>query len=83
MKHNLRSHEFIGLLLIFSGGTLFGIGMYIIFWAAIRALYYDSLNYLLSGKELLVFPILFGSAAVLWVLGQIELKEVLPGKKRL
>ena len=82
MKHNLRKHEIIGLILIFLAGTFFGVGLYIIFWAANRPIFYGSLDYLLSGKEFLLFPIFFGSAAILWVLGQIELKEIMPGKKR-
>ena len=82
MKHNLRKHEIIGLILIFLAGTSFGIGLYIALWSAFRPIFYGSLDYLLSGKEFLLFPIFFGSAAVLWVLGKIELKGVLPGKRK-
>lgn len=83
MKHNIRIHEVIGLILIFLAGTSFGVGLYITIWSAIRPLFYGSMDYLLSGKEFLLFPLFFGSSAVLWVLGKIELKEVLPGKRRL
>jgi len=82
MKHNLRRHEIIGIILLFLAGTSFGIGLYITVWGASRPIFYGSLDYLLSGKEFLLFPVFFGSAAVLWVLGQIELKEVLPGKRK-
>ena len=82
MKHNLRQHEIMGLVLIFLSATAFGIGLYITIWAAIRPLYYGSLDYLLSGKEFFLFPLFFGAAGLLWVLGKIELKEAQPGKKR-
>ena len=82
MKHNLRKHEFIGLILIFLAGTFFGLGLYITIWGANRPIFYGSLDFLIIGKEFLLFPIFFGSAALLWVLGKIELKDVLPGKRR-
>lgn len=82
MKHNLRRHEMIGLILVFLAGTCLGIGLYITFWGANRPLFHDSIDYLIKGKELLLFPLFYGSAALLWSLGQIELKEARPGKKR-
>jgi len=82
MKHNLRKHEIIGLILLFLAGTTFGIGLYIIMWGANRPIFYNSLDYLLRGKEFLLFPIFFGASAVLWSLGKIELKDILPGKRR-
>jgi hypothetical protein len=82
MTSNLRTHEIIGLTLQFLAGTLFGVGMYIAVWGASRPIFYGSLEYLIQGKEFLMFPLLFGTSAVLWSLGAIELKEALPGKNR-
>tara|TARA_Y100000310_G_scaffold345764_1_gene469571 strand:- start:4550 stop:4867 length:318 start_codon:yes stop_codon:yes gene_type:complete len=82
MKHNLKRHEVIGLLMIFAAATSFGIGLYITFWAAIRPIFYNSVEYLLSSKEFILFPVFYGSAGLLWVLGKIELKGTIPGKKR-
>lgn len=83
MPHNLRKYEIIGLVLIFLAGTLFGIGIYMAVWGANRPIFYGSLDYLLEGKEFLLFPLLFGLAALFWAIGNIELKEALPGKRRL
>ena len=82
MRHNLRKHELIGLILVFLAGTSLGLGLYITFWGANRPIFYGSLDFLLSGREFLLFPLFYGSAAVLWTLGQIELKDVAPGKGR-
>ncbi len=81
-QHNLRKHEVLGLIFIFIAASLFGLGLYLTFWGANRPIFYGSLDYLLKGKELLLFPLLYGTAAVLWVLGSIELKEATPGKRR-
>lgn len=81
-RHNLRKHEVLGLVFLFLAGSLFGLGLYLTFWAANRPIFYGSLDYLLHGKELLLFPILYGLAAVLWAVGWIELKEATPGKQR-
>jgi len=81
-RHNLRKHEVLGLIFIFIAASLFGLGLYLTFWGANRPIFYGSLDYLLKGKELLIFPLLYGTAAVLWVLGSIELKEAMPGKRR-
>tara|TARA_Y100000310_G_C20682363_1_gene816723 strand:- start:792 stop:1040 length:249 start_codon:yes stop_codon:yes gene_type:complete len=81
MKHNLRRHEIIGLLMILAAATSFGIGLYITIWAALRPLYYGSLDVLISGKEFILFPIFYGSAGLLWILGKIELKDATPGKR--
>jgi hypothetical protein len=78
---NLRRHEYMGLMLIFLSGTLIGLGLYITIWGAVRPLYYDNLDYLIQGKELLLFPLFYGLGFVLWSLGKIELKEAMPGKK--
>jgi formate/nitrite transporter FocA (FNT family) len=75
MKHNLRKHEIAGLTLVFIGGTSIGIGLYYIISTAMRAS--D-----VFGKEMLVFPILFGLGILLFELGKIELKEIPPGKHR-
>ncbi|MBI4150374.1 hypothetical protein HY488_03145 [Candidatus Woesearchaeota archaeon] len=81
-RHNLRKHEILGLLFLFFAASLFGLGLYLIMWGANRPIFYGSLDYLLNGKELLLFPLLFGTAAVLWALGSIELREATPGKRR-
>ncbi|MAG08101.1 hypothetical protein CMO89_01400 [Candidatus Woesearchaeota archaeon] len=80
MPHNIRKHEFIGLLLIFLAGTCLGIGLYLTIWGANRPIFYNSLDYLIKGKEMLIFPIFFGIGGILWVLGKIELKEAMPGR---
>jgi len=81
MKSNLKRHELIGLLMIFLSGTLIGLGLYITFWGANRPLLFGSVDKLLSGKEFLLFPLFFGLGFVMFVLGQIELKEAAPGRK--
>ncbi len=80
--HNLRRHELLGLSFIFIAASLFGLGLYLVVWGANRPIFYGSLDYLVKGKELLLFPLLFGTAAVLWALGGIELREATPGKRR-
>ncbi|MBN2368059.1 hypothetical protein JXC34_03495 [Candidatus Woesearchaeota archaeon] len=80
MRSNLKKHEFIGLVMIFISGTLIGIGLFSTFWLANRPLL-SGTNTLISAKEMLVFPIFFGLGFILWALGQIELKEALPGKR--
>jgi hypothetical protein len=83
MKHNLRRHEFIGLVLVFLGATCLGIGLYLTLLGAIgRPLMYQSSDYFIKGKEFILFPIFYGIGAVLFALGKIELKEALPGKNR-
>jgi len=82
MKSNLRKHEIIGLVMMFLSGTCLGIGLYLTFWGANRPIFYGSLDYLIKGKEFLLFPLFYGLAALLWALGNIEIKEALPGKKR-
>ncbi len=81
-KHNLRKHEILGLIFLFIAGSLFGLGLYLTFWGANRPVFYGSIDYLLKGKELLLFPLLYGTAMVLLALGMIELKEATPGKQR-
>ncbi len=81
-RHNLRKHEILGLFFLFIAGSLLGLGLYLTFWGANRPIFYGSLDYLLNGKELFLFPLLYGTAAVLWALGRIELKEAVPGKRR-
>jgi len=82
MGHNLQTYEIIGLILIFLGGTTLGIGLYVVLWGANRPLFYGSLDQLIRGREFLLFPLFFGLGALLWVLGKIELREAMPGKKR-
>jgi len=83
MKHNLRKHEVIGLILIFLAATSIGIGIYLTLLGAIgRPLLHQSSDYFIKGKEFILFPIFFGIGAILWALGRIELKEALPGKNR-
>lgn len=80
MKLNLKSHEHMGLFLIFAGTTWLGFGIYGTLLAANRLLLAEVP--LISGKELLIFPIFYGLGALMLALGQIEIKEALPGKGR-
>ncbi|MCX8147139.1 MAG: hypothetical protein N3D84_01590 [Candidatus Woesearchaeota archaeon] len=83
MEHNLRRHEIIGLILIFLAATCIGIGLYLTLMGAIgRPLLRQSSDFFLKGKEFVIFPIFFGIGALLWELGKIELKDVMPGKMR-
>ena len=82
MRSNLKKHEFIGLVMIFLSGALFGLGLYMTFWAANRPLYYSSLDYLIKTDEIVFLMVIYGLAMILGALGQIELKEALPGSKR-
>ncbi len=82
MVSNLKRHEFIGLLMMFAAGTLLGLGLYLTLWGANRPLYYGSLDQLMRGKEFLLFPLFYGFSFVLFALGQVELKEALPGKRK-
>ena len=83
MKHNLRRHEIVGLLLVFLSATLIGVGVYLTILGAVgRPLLMQSTDYFLKGKEFVLFPIFYGIGAVLWELGKIELKEATPGKVR-
>ncbi len=82
MRSNLKKHEFIGLLMIFLAGALLALGFYLINWAANRPLYYSSLSYMIKSYELIFVMVIFGVAFVLWSLGQVELKEAMPGSKR-
>lgn len=80
MKLNLRTHEHIGLFLMFLGATWLGLGVYATLLAANRLLLPETP--LIAGAELLVFPIFYGFGALLIALGQIELREAKPGKGR-
>ena len=80
MKLNLKTHEHIGLFLIFVGATWLGLGLYGTLLAANRLLLSEVP--LISGKDLLIFPIFYGLGALLLVLGNIELRKALPGKRR-
>ncbi|MEK6923251.1 MAG: hypothetical protein AABW84_00945 [Nanoarchaeota archaeon] len=80
VKHNLRKHEAIGLILVFTGATWLGFGIYGTLLAANRLLLTQVP--LIAGKELLLFPLFFGVGALLLSLGKIELREALPGKGR-
>lgn len=81
MQHNLKRHEHIGLFLIFVGATWMGFAIYGTLLAANRMLVPQMP--LIAGKELLIFPLFYGFAALIIMLGAIELREVLPGKNRL
>jgi len=80
LKHNLKKHEHIGLFLIFVGATWLGFAIYGTILAGNRMLIPQMP--LLAGKELLIFPLFYGISALLIVLGEIELREALPGKNR-
>ena len=80
MKVNLRRHEFAGLLLMFVGATWLGIGLYSTLLAANRILLANVP--LISGKDLIIFPLFYGLGALLLTLGKIELRESMPGKNR-
>ena len=82
LRSNLRKHEVIGLILVFLSWTSLGYGLYILLWAVNRATILGGPEHLLHGKELLVVPLFFGTAAVLNELGRVELKEACPGKHR-
>lgn len=79
-KFNIKQHEFIGLFLIFVGATWLGFALYGTLLAANRLLLTNVP--LLVGKELLIFPLFYGLGALLLVLGSIELREAMPGKRR-
>jgi len=79
-RSNLRHHEIIGLFLVFLGATWLGFALYGTMLAANRLLL--SQVPLIAGKELLVFPIFYGLGALMFALGQIELREAMPGKGR-
>jgi hypothetical protein len=78
----MRKHEYIGLGMIFLSGILLGLALYMTFWAAIKPLYYSSLNYLIKWHELLFLMFIYGISFVLGALGKIEIKEALPGSKK-
>lgn len=80
VNHNLKKHEHFGLFLIFAGATWLGFALYGTLLAANRMLV-DNMP-LIAGKELLIFPLFFGIGALLFTLGEIELREALPGKNR-
>jgi len=79
-RHNLKTHEHIGLLLVFIGVSWIGFGMYDSMLAANLLLVPGAA--LRSGLGLLKIPLFFGIGAVITYLGIIELREVLPGKNR-
>ncbi|MBN2567569.1 hypothetical protein JXB02_05810 [Candidatus Woesearchaeota archaeon] len=82
ITHNLKRHELVGILLVFLAGICLGFGLYVVQWFANRPLYYGSLDYLPAGRDFLLIVLFFGVGAVLWVLGKIELRETLPGKRQ-
>lgn len=82
MNSNLKRHELIGLIMIFLAGTFIGLGLYVTIWGAIRPLYFGDTDFLMKGKEFLLFPIFYGLGFVLYSLGKIELKEAMPGKRK-
>ena len=80
VKSNVRKHEMIGLALIFTGATWLGFALYGTLLAANRLLLAQVP--LIAGRELFIFPVFYGLGALMFVLGQIELREALPGKGR-
>lgn len=80
VRHNMKKHEHLGQFFIFLGATWTGLGLYGTFLAANRLLVPNMP--LISGRELLLFPLFFGLGALLWHHGTIELREALPGKNR-
>lgn len=90
LRYNLKLHELIGFLAIWMGATALGFGLYITLYAAnsglasrLAVIMGKSLpNGDLRGLELLVFPVFFGIGYLLIKAGEIELREVLPGKGR-
>jgi hypothetical protein len=80
MKHNIKKHEHMGLLLVFFGATWLGFALYGTLLAANRMLVQNMP--LIAGKELLIFPMFYGLGAILLVMGNIEIREMLPGKNR-
>ena len=80
VRHNLKKHEHMGLLLIFVGATWLGFAVYGTLLAANRLLLTNIP--LIAGKELLIFPLFYGFGALMLMLGHIELREALPGKNR-
>lgn len=79
MRYNMRKHEHIGLFLVFLGATWLGFALYGTLLAANRIIQNMPL---ISGKELLIFPLFYGFGAILLMLGIIELREIKPGKNR-
>lgn len=79
-RHNIRIHEFIGLILVFIGATWLGFALYGTMLAADRLLLAQVP--LIAGKELLIFPIFYGLSALMITMGLIELREATPGKGR-
>jgi hypothetical protein len=80
MKTNLKKHELAGLFLVFVGSTWLGIGLYSTLLAANRILLANVP--LISGKDLIIFPLFYGLSALMFVMGKIELREAMPGKGR-
>jgi len=80
VKTNLMKHEIMGLIFLFIGATWLGFGLYATMLGANRLLVAELP--LLAGSEMLIFPIFYGIGAVLCMLGLIELREALPGKRR-
>ena len=78
-KANLKRHEYLGLLLIFIGTTWLGFALYGTLLAANRLVVQLPL---IGGNELFIFPLFYGMGALMFVLGQIELREAMPGKNR-
>jgi len=80
LKH-FKRNEILGLVMIYLGGTLLGLGLYATFWGANRPLFYSSVDQLIQGYEWLIFPGFYGLGFLLLALGKIEIKEVKPRKK--
>ena len=71
VRHNLKMHEHIGLLLVFIGFSWLGFGLYDSMLAANLLLVPDAL--LRSGWGLIKIPLYFGIGAVITYLGIIQI----------
>ena len=76
--NSLRRHEMLGLVLVFFGATCIGIGLYVTVYMALGKFLGD---YMIRGTDYLLFPLFYGLGALLWSLGKIELKDVMPGRR--
>lgn len=74
-RQKFRGKEILGLFLRALAGASFSIGLYYVFWLAIRPLYYRNIAMTATGGEMLIVMLFFALAAVLWSLGETELAE--------
>jgi hypothetical protein len=79
---SMRTHELLGLGYQFLGATSIGIGIYNAVWFAMRPIQLNSIAATPTGADWLMFPLFFGIGAILWSLGSIELKDVVPTSRK-